>query len=95
LDPLIKSQLVFSAQQPALAGSSLKPTTRWLPRRMSGSRERHAKCFDFVGAGDGKPPIPQLRAEITGDFSAARRRFVARFVVFRHPLMVRPFTHGG
>jgi hypothetical protein len=49
----------------------------------------------IIAAGDGKPPIPPVRAEITGVFSAAGRSFVARFVVFRHPLMVRPFAHGG
>ena len=51
--------------------------------------------IDLFGAGDGKPPIPPVRAEIIGDFSATGRRFVARFVVFRHPLMVRPLAHGG
>jgi hypothetical protein len=42
------------------------------------------------GAAERKPPIPPVRAEITGVFSAAGRRFVARFVVFRHPLKVPP-----
>ena len=49
------------------------------PRDGSGHQQRYC---DF-GAGDGKPPISPLRTEITGVFSAAGRRFVARFVVFR------------
>ncbi len=49
----------------------------------------HQGYFD-----DGKPPIPPIRAEIIGVFSAASRRFVARFVAFRHPLMVRRMAGG-
>src|SRR5208282_3866340 len=78
LDPLIKSQLVFSAQQPALAGSSLKPTTPWLPRRMSGSWERHAKYLILFGAGDGirthDPNLGKVVLHLPAGGSAPRRQ---------------------
>jgi len=49
---------------------------------------------EVSGAGDGKPPLPPLGTEFTGDFSAIGRRFVACFVVFRHPVVVQPAGLG-
>jgi hypothetical protein len=59
----------------ALAASSLKPTIRWLPRRVSGYWKRHTKCLNSFGAGEGIRTLdPNLGKGVLRPLGRLRRR---------------------